>query len=491
MNLFAVLMLAGGILYLDSFRLRLLEQRQSQLQAGAFLVAISIENDSPADLRRQMAAASIQTGTRIRIYDRSGERIFDSWALTGPTYRLRDPQTEPWQFRAARTLDRIIEGAGGADPIPYLDLGAPDRRQTFAEAETALRTGRPASGLRRAPDRTPMIYAASPLPNGDVLTMSTNARDITEVVRDERQTLFFIFLGVVGLSMLVSSFLARTIVRPLRRLALAAQRVRLGRSREVTVPRFKKRRDEIGELARSLSDMTAALRMRIDATEAFAADVAHELKNPLASLRSAVEGLGNVTDAALRGELLAIVKDDVARIDRLISDISHASRLDAELSRAMFTPVDLGDMAHALVALYEERGLDRGLRILMEAPESGGAVVMGDDSRLAQVAGNLLDNALSFSPEGGAVRLRVARTGERVRLIVEDDGPGIPSGAEEKIFGRFYSERPEAEGFGQHSGLGLAIARAIVEAHDGTLVAGRATAGTGARLEAVFPAIAA
>jgi two-component system sensor histidine kinase ChvG len=255
------------------------------------------------------------------------------------------------------------------------------------------------------------------------------------------------------------------------------------------VPRFKKRRDEIGELARSLSDMTAALRMRIDATEAFAADVAHELKNPLASLRSAVEGLGNVTDEALRAQLLGVVKDDVARIDRLISDISHASRLDAELSRAMFAPVDLGEMARALVELYEERGLSRGIGIDIDAPPPGEATVMGDDSRLAQVASNLLDNAISFSPDGATARLQVSAARGRIHLIVEDDGPGIPS-AEEKIFSRFYSERPEAEGFGQHSGLGLAIARAIVEAHDGTLIAGNSALGSGARLEAVFPAAA-
>ena len=482
-------MFAGGILYLDSFRLRLLDQRTDEVRTGASLIAASISDDPLQEVRRQIALASAQTSTRIRIYAADGEKALDSWDLTGPTYTLRDPDAEPWQYKAARLLDRFIEGAVGAAGLPFLDQDLPDRRASYPEAERAAAQNVPTDAVRLAPDRTPIAYGAAPLPDGRVLTISTNARDITTVVRAERQTLFLIFLGVLALSLLLSSFLARTIVRPLRRLALAAQRVRLGRSREVTVPRFQQRRDEIGELARSLSDMTAALRSRIDATEAFAADVAHELKNPLASLRSAVEGLGNVDELELREELLAIVQADVARIDRLVSDISDASRLDAELSRARFEPVDMGAMMRALVDVYNERGLPRGVRLELAAPAKGVAIVLGEDSRLARVAQNLVDNAISFSREGGLVQLAVERRGRFVCAIVEDEGPGIPAGAEEKIFQRFYSERPEAEGFGRHSGLGLAISRAIVEAHDGTLVAENRDGG-GARFTLALPTAA-
>jgi two-component system sensor histidine kinase ChvG len=326
--------------------------------------------------------------------------------------------------------------------------------------------------MRHAPDRTPVTVAAAPLPDGRVLMTTSDARDITRVVREERLTSFLIFLGVLALSTLLSGFLARTIVRPLRRLSIAAQRVRLGRAREVTVPRLPRRRDEIGMLARALSDMTQALRQRIDATEAFAADVAHELKNPLASLRSAVETLGSIKDDGLRAQLLDIIRDDVVRIDRLITDIAEVSRLDAELSRTRFVPVDIGAMTAALIRHAERGTLKRGVRIAYARPEPGTAMVMGEESRLSQVVRNLLDNAVSFSPEGGVVRVTVAPAGERVLLRVDDDGPGVPPENREDIFKRFYSARPEEEAFGKHSGLGLAIVRAVVEAHDGSIEVG-------------------
>lgn len=488
MNLFAILMFLGGLVYLESFRTRLLEQRLEEMRTGAVLIAESIRNDSPSEARDLIAVAGRQTRTRIRIYTPGGEKTLDSWDIAGPTYRLADPAREDWRLTAARGIDVVIDMMMGAAPLPYLNTTRPDQLSSYPEAVRALRTNSVQDALRFAPDRTPLTYSAVPLESGNVLTISANARDITQVVRNERATLFTIFLGVLGLSLLLSSFLARTIVRPLRRLALAAQRVRLGRSREVTVPRFKARRDEIGELARSLSDMTAALRTRIDATESFAADVAHELKNPLASVRSAVEGLGNVQDPALRAQLLDLLKADVARLDRLISDISDASRLDAELSRARFEPVDIGEMMSALSEVYQGRGLPRDISLDYEAPPPGSAQVYGEESRIAQVARNLIDNAISFSPVGGAVRCTVKRTGARVALEVRDAGPGIPRGAEEKIFARFYSERPESEGFGRHSGLGLAISRAIVEAHDGTLRVVRAGGDRGAHFRAEFPA---
>ncbi|MBZ6377076.1 MULTISPECIES: sensor histidine kinase [Pacificimonas] len=489
-NLFAILMFAGGLVYLESFRDRLLAQRLEEMRAGAVLIAAGIRDDAAPEVRRLIAVAGAETRTRIRIYGPGGEKRLDSWDVAPPTYALADPATEDWRLTAARSIDRSIDFLVGAESPPYLDTSLPDRRQSYAEAEAALATGQVQDALRFAPDRTPLTYSAVPLEGGEVLTISANAQDITQVVRDERAVLFAIFLGVLGLSLMLTSFLARTIVRPLRRLALAAQRVRLGRSREVTVPRFKKRRDEIGELARSLSDMTAALRSRIDATETFAADVAHELKNPLASVKSAVDSLGSVRDEKLRAQLLEVARADVQRIDRLISDISDASRLDAELSRARMEPVDLAAMATAFSELYQGRGLPRGVSIAVERAEQSAFLVPGDESRLGQVVRNLIDNAVSFSPDGGRVELSLERHGDEVRLIVSDEGPGIPEGAEEKIFRRFYSERPEGEGFGQHSGLGLAISRAIVEAHEGRLTVEAARdGGRGARFIMSLPAI--
>jgi two-component system, OmpR family, sensor histidine kinase ChvG len=489
-NLFAVLMLAGGILYLDSFRERLIDQR---LREAAITVELLADGVAAAPGRASPLAAEAgrTTGARLRVYATDGTLAIDSWRATGPTYRLRDPREEPWRKDAARLLDRMIESAVGAVALPPFVEPVADRRQAWAEAEAARRNGSVTTAMRFAPDRTVIVSAAAPVGDGSVLLLTSDARDVTRVVRDERLTLFIVFVGVLLLSLLLSSFLARTIVRPLRRLAVAAQRVRLGRAREVTIPRFQKRRDEIGALARTLSDMTTALRLRIDATEAFAADVAHEIKNPLASLRSAVEGLGNVRDEALRTQLLGVVRDDVGRIDRLITDIADASRLDAELSRTRFEPVDLGIMVATLVGIYESQPVASGVTLAFARPQFGTAVVSGDESRLAQVARNLIDNAISFSPPGGLVQITVARAGARVIMRVDDSGPGIPPESAERIFRRFYSERPQSEAFGKHSGLGLAIAKAIAEAHDGSIAAENLSAGdrvVGARFTVDLPA---
>jgi two-component system sensor histidine kinase ChvG len=294
---------------------------------------------------------------------------------------------------------------------------------------------------------------------------------------------------VLAVSIFLSLFLARTIVRPLRRLALAAHRVRLGRSREVNVPRLPSRSDEIGLLARAVSDMSQSLRHRIDNIEAFAADVTHELKNPLASLRSAVDGLDRVEDPALREKLKIIVREDVARLDRLISDISEAARTDAELARATFERVDLGALVQQLVHSWETRRETGDARLAFARPRKDTAAVMGKPDRLARAINAIIDNAVSFSPPGGLVEIAVARVGDEVRIRIDDEGPGVPPEAREAIFNRFHSVRPEGENFGRHSGLGLAIAQAIVNGHDGEIdVQDRDDAPSGARFTIKLPA---
>ncbi|MDQ2764047.1 MAG: ATP-binding protein, partial [Pseudomonadota bacterium] len=326
-----------------------------------------------------------------------------------------------------------------------------------------------AATVWRAPDRTPIITAAAAVAGRGVIMATANATDITQTVRIERFRLSVVLLIVSIVSILLSLFLARTIVRPLRRLARAAVRVRLGRAREVVVPRLPSRRDEIGMLARALSDMSLGLRARIDATEAFAADVTHEMKNPLASLRSAVESMSMVKDPALHAQLLTIVRDDVHRLDRLITDISEASRLDAQLSRAKFEPVDVDAMIAALLAQREARGIERGIRLRYDERGKDLMIVMGEGARLERVFENLLDNAVSFSPDDGVISIAALREFDMLRIRVEDEGPGVPEEAREKVFSRFQSLRPEGEEFGKHSGLGLAIARTIVEAHQGDI----------------------
>lgn len=489
-NIFALAMLAGGFFYLDSYRSQLIDARLSEASIQVRLIADALDAAPPE--RRMMLLDRLEATSqlRLRVFARSGALRLDSWATGQPTYELRDPEEESWQRHVARFLDQVIDAIVGADRPEHFVEPARDMLSAWPEAVAAEATGRTETRLRRAPDRTPVLSAAAAMPASDMVVLATtNARDIVRIVRAERFRLGVVLALVISVSVLLSLFLARTIVRPLRRLARAAHRVRLGRAREVQVPRLPSRRDEIGLLARALSDMSMALRQRIDATEAFAADVAHELKNPLASLRSAVETLERVKNPDLQGQLLGVVRDDVHRLDRLITDIADASRLDAELSRARFETIDLGAMIEGLVAAREKRGADSGIRIAFARPHLGTAVVHGDGSRLARLVENLVDNAISFSPPGGLVRISATRDGDEVVCQIDDEGPGVAPEIREAIFKRFHSIRPEGEAFGQHSGLGLAIAKAIVEAHNGTImVEDRDDAPSGARFIIRLPA---
>lgn len=468
-NIFALVMLAGGFFYLDSYRARIVDSRVEQAGREARLIAQAVAMTPAADRTALIRRVASEAGLRIRLYDPVGRMTLDTRALGLNNFVLRDPDKDPWNQSAARFLDAVIDTVAGADRVPQFRERAPDKGLDWPDLAAALRTGSASASVWRAPDRTPVITAAAPYgPQGAVFT-SDNAREITQTVRIERFRLGLVLAFTAGLSIFLSLFLARTIVRPLRRLARAAVRVRLGRAREVVVPRLPDRRDEIGLLARALSDMSHALRARIDATEAFAADLTHELKNPLASLRSATDSLGAVRDPGLQAQLLAVVRDDVLRLDRLISDISEASRIDAQLSRARFDPIDLSAMLAALVAQYGARGIDRGVRLRFDPPLAPVPLAMGEGARLERVFANLIDNALSFSPDGGTVALSVAVDGDMLEARVEDEGPGVPDDAREAIFRRFHTDRPDGEEFGKHSGLGLAIARTIVEGHQGTI----------------------
>lgn len=469
-NIFALALLGGGFSYLDSYRSRLVDSRVAQASREVRLVAQALASATPQ--RRDLLLLSLarDTGSRIRLYDEDGVLLADSRELGLNNLVLRDPDKDPWGQEAARVLDAVIDRVAGADRTPLYRERAGDRGLEWPDVRTARTThGTPAT-VWRAPDRTPVITAAAPITSLGVVMTTSNARDITQTVRSERYRLSLVLAVVILTSILLSLFLARTIVRPLRLLARAAVRVRLGGAREVVVPRLPERSDEIGMLARAVSDMSQALRARIDATEAFAADVTHELKNPLASLRSAVEGLGNVRDPALQQQLIAIVRDDVHRLDRLITDISEASRLDAQLSRATFEPVDLGALIQALLDQRVARGLPSGVRLRFDRLHGASLRVLGEGARLERVFENLIENAISFSPEGGLVTVGAAREGEMLAIRVEDEGPGVPEEAREAIFRRFHSVRPQREAFGQHSGLGLAIARTIVEGHQGSIM---------------------
>lgn len=488
-NILTVVSLALSVIYLDSFRNTLSSERVHRTEREAEISAIITRALPPGQRARALAAIGQSTRSRIRLYGADGKLVADSWAMTGPTYALRDPAKESWMKDAARTLDRGFNMLVGARTAPQFLEPTNDRIAAWPEAYQARRANSVTSAIRSAPDLTPVMSAAAPV-DGGALLVTSNERSVTRSMRSQRAELGLAMAFSIILSVLLSLFLARTIVGPLRRIAVAAHRVRLGRSREVAVPRLPSRRDEIGLLARSVADMSQSLRHRIDNIEAFAADVTHELKNPLASLRSAIEGLDTVKDRKLRARLMEVARDDVVRLDRLIGDISEAARTDAELARARFEIVDLGPLIEQLVASWSPRRDKGDARIAFARPRKDSAVVMGDPGRLARAIGNIIDNAISFSPPDGLVEIAASRVGNSVRIRIDDEGPGVPADAREAIFNRFHSIRPQDEHFGRHSGLGLAIARAIVEGHDGEItVYDRDDSPSGARFIISLPAV--
>jgi two-component system sensor histidine kinase ChvG len=481
-NVLTLALVLLAFFYLDSYRNRLEKERIHKAEAEAEMAATALQSVPATGRAGLLASFSRQNKTRLRVYGPDGRLELDSWRLTGPTYRLRDPATQRWTKDVARALDRGFNAIVGEEADEDFVEPSVDHAQAWSEVMASRTSGKVESEVRQAPELTPVFSAASPVAGGATLLVTDNDRDFTKRVRKQRRSLL-IALGVVAaLSVFLSLFLARTIVRPLRRIALAAHRVRLGRAREVKVPRLPSRTDEIGLLARSISDMSQSLRQRIDNIEAFAADVTHELKNPLASLRSAIDGLERIEDPILRKRLIDVIRQDVVRLDRLISDVGEAARTDAELARARFEPVDLGDVIGQLVKSWESRRETGNVRLAFARPRRASAIVMGEPGRLARAIDNIIDNAISFSPPGGLVEIAATHVDDEIRIRIDDEGPGVPEELREAIFNRFHSVRPNVESFGRHSGLGLAIARAIVEGHDGEIdVTDRDDAPSGAR----------
>ena len=488
-NVLTLAVLALSVLYLDAYRERLQAERISKVVGEARLTANALDLLPAPQGTVLLGKVGTETRARLRVYGPDGALVSDSWRGSEPTYRLRDPAIEPWKKDLARATDRAFNRLVREKPLePYRDPPR-DVAKAWPEVIAARRDGKAIPYMRQAPDLTPIFSAAAPLADGSTLLVTTNDRNFTLTVRSQRRALVLAIALTALLSILLSLFLARTIVKPLRRIALAAHRVRLGRAREVRVPRLPSRRDEIGTLARAVSDMSQSLRHRIDNIEAFAADVTHELKNPLASLRSAVDSLERVDQPELRQQLLDVVRQDVLRLDRLIGDVGEAARTDAELARARFEPVDLGELIAPLIRSIEQRRTSGNVRIAFARPRKGSTLVLGEPSRLARAIDNIVDNAISFSPPGGLVEVAASHVGDQVKIRIDDEGPGVPPDLREAIFNRFHSVRPEAEGFGRHSGLGLAIARAIVEGHDGEIdVTDRDDAPSGARFTISLPA---
>ncbi|PTM39937.1 sensor histidine kinase [Bosea sp. 124] len=516
LNLGGLVALLVGFLYLNQFREGLIESRvqslltQGEIIAGAIAASATVETDAitidPDKLLQLQAGESAgiaedpldfsinpekvapllrrlvtPTKTRARIYDRDGLLTLDSRSLysRGDVLRLDLPRVgEPDEAPLLERTWNLLRNRLGRADMPTYDDFENANGKSYPEVARAL-NGMPASVVRVNTRGQTIVSVAVPVQRfravKGALLLSTQGGDIDTVIASERYAILQVFAISAVVMILLSVLLAGTIAEPIRKLADAAQRVRRGVKSREQIPDFASRHDEIGHLSGSLREMTKALYSRIEAIESFAADVAHELKNPLTSLRSAVETLPRAKSDESRGRLLAVIQHDVRRLDRLISDISDASRLDAELARNDSAPVDLAQVLEAVVSVQNETRREGQPRIELiterRSQRPGGRdgfLVIGHDSRLGQVLVNLIDNARSFSAPDKPVRVTLSRVANDVLITVEDDGPGIEPHALERVFERFYTDRPN-EGFGQNSGLGLSISRQIIEAHRGTI----------------------
>ncbi|MCR5857284.1 sensor histidine kinase [Mesorhizobium sp. J428] len=520
LNLAGLAVLVSGILYMNQFREGLIEARveslmtQGEIIAAAIAASATVDTDAitldPEKLLELQAGESVNptndqldsldfpinpelvapvlrrlispTRTRARIFDRDANLLLDSKHIysRGQILRYQLPPVDQEQQGMFDRIGKFVGNLFRRTDLPVYREQPGGSGAIYPEVIKAL-TGNRATVVRVNEQGEQMVSVAVPVQRFravlGVLMLSTEGGDIDNIIAAERQAILSVF-GVAAFVMALLSLLtASTIANPLRRLAAAAVRVRRGTKHREEIPDFSDREDEIGNLSTALRDMTNALYARIEAIESFAADVSHELKNPLTSLRSAVETLPLARNEDSRQRLMDVIQHDVRRLDRLITDISDASRLDAELARQDASTVDLKKLVSDLVSFSREGGrhkkaVDIDLKVGKLPQGVKGWTVVGHDLRLGQVLTNLIENARSFVPdEGGRIVISMTRSGRRVVVSVDDNGPGIRAENIDRIFERFYTDRPGSESFGQNSGLGLSISRQIVEAHGGTLTA--------------------
>jgi two-component system sensor histidine kinase ChvG len=528
LNLAGLLVLVVGILYLNQWRAGLIDARVQSLRVQGEIIAAAIAASATADsdvisvnpdrllqLQGDGTVSSLSyfdpslefpispervapllrnlitpTRTRARIYDQGGLMILDSDNIYARGEVIRQViETKGNDFFLWDWWNAVLSWVPGDNFPKYQEYGI-NEGSRYPEVASAL-AGAPADFVRVDVQNQLVVSVAVPVQRlravvGAIL-LSTAPGDIDSIVAQERWSILRIAMIAAGVQIVLSLLMAGTIAGPMRRLSEAAERVQTAGNARAEIPDFTDRPDEIGHLSGALRRMTDALYNRIEAIERFAADVAHELKNPLTSLRSAVETLPLAKRAEDRERLNAIIQHDVKRLDRLITDISSASRLDAELAREGSERVDVEKLAEAMVSIQKDMALGRGITVVMDKRVGkGAAVINGHESRLAQVFANLIDNAVSFSPEGGVVRVALVTDPEQITVTVTDEGRGI-TGDFGKIFQRFYTDRPDTESFGDHSGLGLSISKQIVEAHKGTIRARNREDRSGAVFTVVLP----
>ncbi|MDF0600810.1 sensor histidine kinase [Psychromarinibacter sp. C21-152] len=489
-NLLAMLMLVAGVLYLNPVRDNLVLQREAELVAAAHLVADVFEAQLPEGAARELGAGAqpdvpatlaglrLASGIDVYVYAPDGSLIADTVGQTRPPIDgLPDMSDARGSTVLTDSLNWVWEALSGLFHANDEDIAAQDIETTLRTMAVRAATGGTEVQSDIYRNGGTIFSVATPvLQGGDavgVVALSSPAGEIDELVRSEREQVLQMFVIAILVSIGLSLVLASTIANPLSDLAAAAE---IGRDRSATrrksparvrIPDLSGRPDEIGRLSAALRGMVGALYERIDANEQFASDVAHEIKNPLASLRSAIGTLRVAKREDQRERLLEVIEHDVRRLDRLVSDISNASRLDSELVKEDEENFDLLAMLRNLTDYLGNEAREKGIEFITDMPTDP-IQIHGLEARLAQVFVNLISNAISFCEDGDAIRVWVRRRENRVLVVVEDTGPGIPEEALTKIFNRFYSERPAGQ-FGNNSGLGLAISKQIVEAHSGVI----------------------
>lgn len=504
-NLAGLVILIIGALVLNEVRSNLVQARKESLkETGALISSVLTEVATRGEpeprlinpaARAFLKRIEFSASTRIRILDAEQTVVADTYLLNDeiegrelPPIREPGPLSSAW-LNIVRSLNTAIE-----------DM-SPRGRPTMAEAqsleeEAALALQGEVVSSERFNDRGERVISVSApirLVGAVVGALTLETSDIAGIIAAERAALLPFIIVAVLVAIITSTLLTAVIARPLRRLSLASDRVRTGAAERLNLGALSGRRDEIGDLAKAMEAMTQSLHDRIQANERFAADVAHELKNPLTSIRSAVETAQAVTDPAVRDRMRDVIARDVVRLDRLITDISNLSRLEAEIVREKRIRVDLGKLLEDIVSIYQDTARPGEARVRLDLTGTGGPFsVMGREGPLSQVVRNLIENARSFSPQGGEVTVALGQIsgpdGPMVRLTVEDEGPGVPPDKLEAIFERFYSDRPQGAKFGNNSGLGLSIVRQIVETHRGRVWAENRAQAKGARFVVDLPA---
>ncbi|MEY4248593.1 MAG: hypothetical protein RJA87_226 [Pseudomonadota bacterium] len=473
LNLLGLAILIGGALVLNEMRRGLVNAQIDSLTTQGEFIANVIDRaatmgEPVPQLEVDRAAQTLQLlfiprSQRARLFDAEGQELADSYTVSD---------------RVEKRLLPPARKRGTPAPQAQNDPSRPAKEEAARKAlqqEVALALkGKPIAGMRLGANGDRVVSVSIPLRHVEAVlgVLTLESGDVDEIIAAERRALLPFVIMAIAVSLASSFLLNRLIAQPVLRLARAADRVRLSRARAIILPDLADREDELGDLTRSLQSMTSALTSRMDAIERFAADVAHEIRNPLTSIRSAVETLDIVSESAPRAKLMGILKQDVGRLDRLITDISNASRLDAELSRDAPRPIDLPRLLSDLSALYGESAKPGDPKVVMvEAEGLESLTISGREGPLSQVFRNLIDNARSFTRKTDdgerQVRIETRKVGSEARVTIEDDGPGIPPENLETIFERFYTSRPRGALFGGNSGLGLSIARQIVEAHSG------------------------